>query len=173
MSNISLEYTNEINNSANGGIYLNYRNSGNVSLCIGGGNVGIGLSITSYKLDVSGQMRAGGFHHNSHNDDSYVLLAGGGTSHIKHGSTYWSTAIQFGNYVWLMLQIGEASNGISVVPTNISNPTKDIYVMNALLGDYNHGRHGRYRVAPNGVLYYVDGVAGMQIYTTICYVVNS
>ena len=173
MSNILLEYTDEINNITNGGIHLNYRNSGNVSLCYGGGNVGIGTTTPSYKLDVNGQIRASGFHHASHNDDSYVLLAGGGTSHIKHGSTYWSTAIQFGNYVWLMLQIGEASNGISVVPTNISNPTKDIYVMNAQLGNYNNSRHGRYRVAPNGVLYYVDGVAGLQIYTTICYVVNS
>lgn len=173
MSNISLEHTDEINNITNSGIHLNYRNSGNVSLCYGGGNVGIGTTTPSYKLHVNGQIMASGFHHASHNDDSYVLLAGGGTSHIKHGSTYWSTAIQFGNYVWLMLQIGEASNGISVVPTNISNPTKDIYVMNAQLGNYNNSRHGRYRVAPNGVLYYVDGVAGMQIYTTICYVVNS
>lgn len=173
MSNISLEHTDEINNITNSGIHLNYRNSGNVSLCYGGGNVGIGTTTPSYKLHVNGQIMASGFHHASHNDDSYVLLAGGGTSHIKHGSTYWSTAIQFGNYVWLMLQIGEASNDISVVPTNISNPTKDIYVMNAQLGNYNNSRHGRYRVAPNGVLYYVDGVAGMQIYTTICYVVNS
>ena len=173
MGNILLENTDEINNSANGNIYLNYRHSGNVNLCQGGGNVGIGVVSPSYKLHVNGQIMASGFHHASHNDDSYVLLAGGGTSHIKHGSTYWSTAIQFGNYVWLMLQIGEASNGISVVPTNISNPTKDIYVMNAQLGNYDNSRHGRYRVAPNGVLYYVDGVAGMQIYTTICYVVNS
>lgn len=173
MSNISLEHTDEINNITNSGIHLNYRNSGNVSLCYGGGNVGIGTTIPSYKLHVNGQIMASGFHHASHNDDSYVLLAGGGTSHIKHGSTYWSTAIQFGNYVWLMLQIGEASNGISVVPTNISNPTKDIYVTNAQLGNYSNSRHGRYRVAPNGVLYYVDGVAGMCIYTTICYVVNS
>lgn len=78
MSNILLEHTDEINNSANGGIYLNYRNSGNVSLCYGGGNVGIGTTTPSYKLDVNGQMRASGFHHASVNSDNYMLLAGGG-----------------------------------------------------------------------------------------------
>lgn len=78
MSNILLEHTDEINNSANGGIYLNYRNSGNVSLCYGGGNVGIGTITPSYKLDVNGQMRASGFHHSSVNSDNYILLAGGG-----------------------------------------------------------------------------------------------
>ena len=54
MSNILLEHTDEINNSANGDIYLNYRNSGNVSLCYGGGTVGIGTITPSYKLDVNG-----------------------------------------------------------------------------------------------------------------------
>lgn len=78
MSNILLEHTDEINNSANGGIHLNYRNSGNVSLCYGGGNVGIGTTTPSYKLDVNGQMRASGFHHASVNSDNYILLAGGG-----------------------------------------------------------------------------------------------
>lgn len=78
MSNISLEHTDEINNITNGGIHLNYRNSGNVSLCYGGGNVGIGATTSSYKLDVNGQMRASGFHHASVNSDNYMLLAGGG-----------------------------------------------------------------------------------------------
>lgn len=78
MSNISLEHTDEINNITNGGIHLNYRNSGNVSLCYGGGNVGIGTTTPSYKLDVNGQMRASGFHHSSVNSDNYILLAGGG-----------------------------------------------------------------------------------------------
>lgn len=42
MSNILLEHTDEINSAS--GIHLNYRTSGNVSLCQGGGNVGIGTS---------------------------------------------------------------------------------------------------------------------------------
>lgn len=78
MSNILLEHTNEINNSANDGIHLNLRNSGNVSLCYGGGNVGIGTTTPSYKLDVNGQMSARGFHHSYMNSDNYILLAGGG-----------------------------------------------------------------------------------------------
>ncbi len=78
MGSICLEHTDEINNVANGGINLNYRNSGNVSLCQGGGNVGIGTMSPAYKLDVNGQMKASGFHHSSVNSDNYMLLAGGG-----------------------------------------------------------------------------------------------
>lgn len=78
MSNILLEHTDEINNIANSGIHLNYRNSGNVSLCCGGGNVGIGTTTPSYKLDVNGQMSANGFHHSSADSNNYILLAGGG-----------------------------------------------------------------------------------------------
>ena len=78
MGNILLEHTDEINNITNGGINLNYRNSGNISLCQGGGNVGIGTMSPTYKLDVNGQMRTSGFHHSSVNSDNYMLLAGGG-----------------------------------------------------------------------------------------------
>ena len=63
---------------ASQGVYLNSGNSGNVYLCQGGGNVSIGYSSPSYKLDVNGQMRASGFHHGSVNSDNYMLLAGGG-----------------------------------------------------------------------------------------------
>lgn len=88
MSNILLEHTDEINNSANDGIHLNYRNSGNVSLCQGGGKVGIGTVTPSYKLDVNGQVRASGFIHSDHRINDAVLLAGGGYERIfKLGTT--------------------------------------------------------------------------------------
>lgn len=61
MSNISLEHTNEINNSANDSIHLNLRNSGNVSLCVGGGKVGIGTMYPSQELYVLGYTHTKGF----------------------------------------------------------------------------------------------------------------
>lgn len=60
MSNILLEHTDEINNSANGGLYLNYRSSGKVILCQGGGNVGIGIISPAYKLHVNGNIYSSG-----------------------------------------------------------------------------------------------------------------
>ena len=75
---ICLDHTDEINNITNNGIHLNYRNSGNVSLCVGGGKVGIGIMGPTQKLDVNGGVKSSGFHHSSVNSDNYMLLAGGG-----------------------------------------------------------------------------------------------
>lgn len=88
MSNILLEHTDEINNITNGGINLNYRNSGNISLCQGGGRVGIGTMSPTYKLDVDGGVIASGFHHNFMDNNNYILLAGGGYSTIFTGVSY-------------------------------------------------------------------------------------
>lgn len=58
MGDILLEHTNEINSAS--GLHLNYRTSGDVSLCVGGGKVGIGTGSPSYKLDVNGDIRSSG-----------------------------------------------------------------------------------------------------------------
>ena len=58
MGNIYLQNTNEINSTSD--IHLNYQNSGNISLCVGGGNVGIGTTSPAYKLDVNGGIHSSG-----------------------------------------------------------------------------------------------------------------
>ena len=59
MSSICLEKTNEINSSDN--LLINYGSSTNVSLCQGGGNVGIGTVSPTQKLDVNGNIITEGF----------------------------------------------------------------------------------------------------------------
>lgn len=74
---ILLGHGNEINSDT--GLHLNYRTSGSIGLCNGGGNVCIGaFTVSSYKLDVRGTVRSTGFYHASHSNDDAVLLAGGG-----------------------------------------------------------------------------------------------
>lgn len=171
MNDILLEGNSQINSESI--LWLNYANSNNVVLCRGGGNVSIGATAYSaYKLAVNGSMMADGFHHQSMNSDNYTLLAGGGYMIHKTGSTTWSTAIQFGKYVWLTLQMNPATNNTKVVPSGISNPTKDVYVMCIQIGDASNARNGVYRVAPSGMLYHVTGPQGKALYTSICYVAS-
>lgn len=59
MGSIRLERTNEINSSDN--LFINYGSSTNVSLCQGGGNVGIGILTPTQKLDVRGNIITKGF----------------------------------------------------------------------------------------------------------------
>lgn len=59
MSSIRLEKTNEINSSDN--LLINYGSSTNVSLCNGGGNVGIGTTSPTQRLGVNGNIITKGF----------------------------------------------------------------------------------------------------------------
>lgn len=59
MGSIRLERTNEINSSDN--LFINHGSSTNVSLCQGGGNVGIGILTPTQKLDVRGNIITRGF----------------------------------------------------------------------------------------------------------------
>lgn len=62
MGNILLEHTDEINNiTNNGSLNLNCRNSGDVSLCAGGGKVGIGTKYPEHELYVMGYTNTKGF----------------------------------------------------------------------------------------------------------------
>ena len=54
LGDIHLEHTNEINSY--GGLFINYRSSADVDLCQGGGNVCIGASLPTQKLDVRGNI---------------------------------------------------------------------------------------------------------------------
>jgi hypothetical protein len=54
MNNIYVTGGNEINCGSKGGLYLQYRESQGLFLCIGGGNVGIGTNSPSHKLHVNG-----------------------------------------------------------------------------------------------------------------------
>lgn len=77
MGDILLQYSDEINNIAGGLLNLNFRHPGNVSLCVGGGKVGIGTMSPIQKLDVNGGVKSHGFMHTGHNNNDAVLLAGG------------------------------------------------------------------------------------------------
>lgn len=59
---VEIGHTNEINATGGNTLYLQYRNSGNLSMCYNGANVGIGLTSPSYKLHVVGKIYCtGGF----------------------------------------------------------------------------------------------------------------
>lgn len=118
------------------------------------------------------QISSQGFHHLNHDNNDAVLLAGGSYMIHKTGSTSYSTAIQFGNYVWLTLSTNKATSNCQVVPYNISNPTKNVYVTSIQIGNYDNSRNGVYRVAPNGKLYHVQGTEEGAIHATICYIAS-
>ena len=96
MGDIYLQNKNEINNGANGDLYLNHRNTGDIILCNGGGKVGIGKSDPLYKLDVAGNGRFQDFvycnavYSNTlnHTSPTGYLIIGNKTKEISIRSSY-------------------------------------------------------------------------------------
>lgn len=92
MSNILLEHTDEINNTTNdGSLNLNCRNSGNVSLCAGGGKVGIGTRYPPHELYVMGYTHTKGF-----GISPYYLSDSGLLPTISPGDGYTYRCLEIG-----------------------------------------------------------------------------
>lgn len=83
LGDIHLEYTNEINSY--GGLLINYRSSADVDLCQGGGNVCIGATLPTQKLDVRGNIITKGLGIQPYYLSKSVLLP---TIRLDDGYTY-------------------------------------------------------------------------------------
>ena len=83
LGNIHLEHTNEINSY--GGLLINYRSSADVDLCQGGGNVCIGATLPTQKLDVRGNIITKGLGIQPYYLSKSVLLP---TIRLDDGYTY-------------------------------------------------------------------------------------
>lgn len=83
MGSICLERTSEINSSDN--LLINYRSSADVDLCQGGGNVGIGATLPTQKLDVRGNIITKGLGIQPYYLSKSVLLP---TIRLDDGYTY-------------------------------------------------------------------------------------
>lgn len=186
MDSIYLHYNNEINNADNGKLHLNYRNTGNVTICNGGGAVTIGSTtddIGGNKFYVKGSefidgvsnvrnhVYADGFRHRGHNSNDAILLAGGSYMVCKTGSTSYSKAIQIGNFVWIHISIQNSVDSVNIVPSNISNPTSVVWLMSTQNGKFDYARNGRFYILTSGTLKHFDGELGQCIYETVCYYV--
>lgn len=163
MGNILLEHTDEINSTSS--INLNYRNSGNVSLCVGGGKVGIGTMSPSYKLDVNGQMRASGFHHAMYDNDSYVLLAGGGALTLDSfvGWTFKTEYKYAGKYNLSFVKLQNFNSLVYVdgwIKESSSFSISSTYYPYLYSNNYNMVTY--YRLSGNDYIQ-IDGYGGVKI----------
>lgn len=137
--NICLEHTDEINNITGGGVNLNYRNSGNVSLCQGGGNVGIGTMSPYHKLDVNGGAQATGFYHKNHDSNDAVLLAGGGYSLLNTLIFVSSYNYKGTNYNLTFHKLSGICNNLVWVDGYVRGPVTDHFYIDSKVWAYMYG----------------------------------
>lgn len=163
MGNILLEHTDEINSTSS--INLNYRSSGNISLCVGGGKVGIGTMGPSYKLDINGQIRSSGFHHAMYDNDSYVLLAGGGALPLN-SFVGWTSKTEYGygeKYNLSFVKLQNLNNLVYVdgwIKESTSFSISSTYHPYLYSNNYNMVTY--YRLSGNDYIQ-IDGYGGVKI----------
>lgn len=148
MGNILLEYADEINNiTNNGSLNLNYRNSGNVSLCAGGGKVGIGTGYPLHELHVMGYTHTKGFGINP-----YYLSDSGFLSTISPGDGYTYRCLEIGSSTKISCIIADKTNLSGSTRGVILNFNKGFDGQLVLLKDLqNYGSgNGYFWVMPSG-----------------------
>ena len=109
VQSIELAHGNEINSLQDGlyNLHLNYHASGDVTICYGGGNCGIGTNNPNYKLDINGSTNATTLYENGTLlSNKYFALTGGTLT----GSMFFSSnGIQrgeiFGDEYGLNIQV--------------------------------------------------------------------
>lgn len=148
MGNILLEYTDEINNiTNNGSLNLNCRNSGNVSLCAGGGKVGIGTRYPSHELYVMGYTHTNGFGINP-----YYLSDSGLLPTISPGDGYTYRCLEIGRSAIISCIIADKTylpGSIRGVLLNFKEGFDGQLVLLKDLQNYGSG-NGYFWVMPSG-----------------------
>jgi len=89
VQSIEIGPVNEINSTDNNNLYIQYRNTGNLILCMNGKNVGIGTTSPSYTLDVNGNTKTNRLYLSS---TIYLEVANGGV-HVVGGGLYADTYV--------------------------------------------------------------------------------
>lgn len=121
-------------------LHLNYYNNGNITLCNGGGSVGIGpMTDNKYRLNVNGNMIATGFHYKYHDNNDAVLLAGGGYSILSNlifGNSYnYKSANE---YNLLFYKLGGIFNNLVWVDGHVYSSTSVSFAINKNVFPYGY-----------------------------------
>lgn len=165
MSDILLEHTNEINSTS--GIHLNYRNSGDVSLCVGGGRVGIGTRYPSHELYVIGYTKTDGF-----GIKPYYLSDSGLLPTISPGDGYTYRCLEIGKSTKISCIIADRvylSGSIRGVLLNFKEGVDGQIVLLKDLQNYGAGNgNGYFWVMPSRcVIIRADGSGTLISYNQI------
>ncbi|MEP3385643.1 MAG: hypothetical protein ABJN84_13820, partial [Flavobacteriaceae bacterium] len=101
-----------------GPIYLNYYESGNISLANGGGNVGIGTLNPSAKLEVNGNIKGPGLESSLINFKNIIGRSSDGILHLRGGNTTGPIYLNYYESGNISLANGGGNVGIGTITTD-------------------------------------------------------